>query len=360
MNIESLVRPEVREISPYTLAERRAAIKLDQNESPHDLPGEIKERLVRGLVGRPWNRYPQFEQSDVRGHFATTYGLGTDEVLVGNGSNELLLALMLTFVDADTTVIAARPSFSLYEHYARVLGARVIGASVDLSSGGLPVDAMIRAAEGSSGRAVLFVCSPNNPTGGVLREGELERLLATGAVVVLDRAYGEFSGDEVPAVRERLIVLSTLSKAFGLAGLRVGWLAAPAGLVREIRKVKLPYNLNVSSEEIAIEVLGSRDRIRSVVESTVAERERVAGRLRDIGIETFPSQANFILFRTTDAAEVFEGLLARGILVRDVSKSPGLANCLRVSVGRPDENDAFLGAIEVITTLMKEPREVAP
>ncbi len=343
-----LFREEVRDLRAYTLEERTQKIKLDQNESPFDFPRELKERAAERIVERSWNRYPSFEQGRVRDEFAAAHDLEPEQVLVGNGSNELLVAVMQALVDAETTVVVARPSFSLYEHYARVLGATIIGCPVDLRSGSLPVEEMERAARSSSGRTVIFACSPNNPTGSSLPPGSLDRLLDTGAMVVLDRAYGEFVDSTIPRPADRLIVLSTFSKAWGLAGLRIGWLTSTAAIVREIRKVKLPYNLNVASEEIALVALDEKDRIASIVESIVEERELLAQRIGELGIEVFPSSANFLLFRVDDSTRVFAGLLAAGILVRDVSGAPGLANCLRVSVGTREENEMFLGAIATI------------
>ncbi|MDX1584745.1 MAG: aminotransferase class I/II-fold pyridoxal phosphate-dependent enzyme, partial [Thermoanaerobaculia bacterium] len=242
-----------------------------------------------------------------------------------------------------------RPSFSLYEHYANVLEARVVGVPVDLHSGALPVDLLIEAARESDGRVVIIVCSPNNPTGSVLREGELEELLSTGAAVILDRAYAEFAGTKFPPIGDRLIVLSTLSKAFGLAGLRIGWLAAAPSTAKEIRKVKLPYNLNIASEEIAFEALQQRDKLLSIIETIIRERDRIASRMRQRDLEVFPSAANFLLFRVNDARAVFDGLLENDVLVRNVSTAPGLENCLRVSVGTRKDNDRFLRVLESLT-----------
>lgn len=345
MNGLELFREPVRQTKAYTLEERTRMIKLDQNESPYDLPRELKDRAAGRIVERAWNRYPSFEQGQVRERFAKAHGLSTDEVLVGNGSNELLVAVMQALVDADTTVVVARPSFSLYEHYARVLGAKIAGVPVDLRSGRLPVGQMAEAASSGSGRTVIFACSPNNPTGSVIDDDGLDALLDTGAMVVLDRAYGEFAGCTVPRPTDRLIVLSTFSKAWGLAGLRIGWLTSTADIVREIRKVKLPYNLNLASEEIALVALEERERLSSVVETIVEDRDALAEALGTLDVEVFPSSANFLLFRCSDAAHVFAGLLAAGILVRDVSAAPGLANCLRVSVGTRDENELFLDAL---------------
>lgn len=343
-----LIRERVREITAYSLEERTQQVKLDQNESPYDFPRDLKEVVASRIVERSWNRYPSFEQDRVRERFATMQGVAPDQVLVGNGSNELLVAVMQCLVDAETRVIVARPSFSLYEHYARILGATIVGVPIDLQSGLLPVEAMAAASGSSSGRTVIFACSPNNPSGSVLPPGGLERLLETGAMVVLDRAYGEFADPAPPPAMDRLIILSTFSKAWGLAGLRIGWLTSTAEIVREIRKVKLPYNLNVASEEIALAALEEKERLSATIETIVRDRDFMAGEMRGLGLEVFPSSANFLLFRTGDADRVFKGLLSAGVLVRDVSAAPGLSGCLRVSVGTREENQLFTDALRAL------------
>jgi histidinol-phosphate aminotransferase len=334
-------RAAIAAMTAYTLELRDADIKLNQNESPEDLPRAFKEELFRRVAARPWNRYPDFELTELRTAIARANGLEPDQILVGNGSNELLAATVATFVGPGTPVVIPRPTFALYEKLVAIAGGTVVPIEIDPATGQLPLDAMVRAADPSS---VVIVCSPNNPTGGVLPPGGVEALLATGATVLLDRAYGEFeSGGRsispaAPAggvARAPLITFSTFSKAWGLAGLRVGWLASSADVCREIRKVKLPYSLNIVSEAAAILALENpwlRDRN---VERVRKERARMMATLGDAA---FRSEANFILFRA--APGLFDRLLGRGILVR------AYAGFLRVSIGLPEENDAFLAAMK--------------
>jgi len=337
----------IRAMSAYTLEPRTARDKLDQNESAFDVPGDVKRRVVERIVQTPWNIYPDFEAVAIRDVLASRAGVTRGNVLVGNGSNELLMVTMATVVRPGTRVVLPSPTFPLYEKFATIFEGEVEKVSIDPRTGRLPVDAMVDAIASSDRPAVAIVCSPNNPTGGALVEGELERLLDTGAFVILDRAYGEFHDDGPPAPRDRLVALSTLSKAWGLASLRVGWLLSTPAICREIRKVKLPYNLNSFSQEAAIALLAENDLIRRQVEEIVNERQRVATRLAGIdGIDVFPSRANFVTFRLAGSAdEAFEALSARGILVRNVSQYPGLSGCLRVSVGSPDQNERFLEAL---------------
>jgi histidinol-phosphate aminotransferase len=335
-------RAVVAAMTAYTLELCEADVKLNQNESPFDVPRDVKARVLARMAERPWNVYPDFESTALREALAEAYGLVPENVLVGNGSNELLAAAISTFVGPGTPVVVPRPTFALYEKLATIAGGLLLPVELEPDSGVLPLEGLLaHAAPG----VVVIVCSPNNPTGGVLPGGGLETLLATGATVLFDRAYGDFAGDALPPLHERLVTFSTFSKAWGLAALRVGWLATTAATAREIRKVKLPYSLNVLSEAIAVDALAHRTTRDENVRRIVAERERMAAALRPYA-EVFPSAANFLAFRPPrNSREVFEELHAAGILVRDISSYPRLRNCLRVSIGTAAENDRFLAAL---------------
>jgi histidinol-phosphate aminotransferase len=367
------VRSIVAAMTAYTLELRDSDVKLNQNESPYDLPAELKDEVLERVRNRGWNIYPDFESIALRAALARTYGLESENILVGNGSNELLGAAIGAFIGPGTPVIFPRPTFTLYEKLVTVAGGIPVPIEFEPDSGLLPLEDMLRAIAAVE-NPIVIVCSPNNPTGGVLPEGGLEALLATGATVLFDRAYGDFANDVTPLPpgeggresspgedsrpgegraipqHDRLVTFSTFSKAWGLAGLRIGWLAATPEIAREIRKVKLPYSLNVISESIAITALEHREVRDTNVARTIEERERVMRSLQSIsGIKPFPSCANFIAFRTFRySKEVFEDLCGRGILVRDVSAYPRMKNCLRVSIGSPAENDRFLAALKEI------------
>jgi histidinol-phosphate aminotransferase len=336
------MRSVVAAMTAYTLERREAEVKLNQNESPFDFPRALKDQVLARAAGRAWNVYPDFESTELREAIARAYSLRPEQILAGNGSNELLAAAIGALVGPGTPVVFPRPTFTLYEKLIAIAGGLPIPIEFDPREGVLPLGALVDAAvEG----AVVIVCSPNNPTGGVLPAGGVELLLATGATVLLDAAYSDFDSAPPRATHERLITFSTFSKAWGLAALRLGWLAASPAMCREIRKVRLPYNLNVISETAAIVALENR-RVRDAnVARVIAERDRLA-RLMAPLVETFPSAANFIAFRPRrDCREVFEELYARGVLIRDVSAYPRMTNCLRVSVGKREENDRFLTAL---------------
>jgi len=328
-------RAAVAAMTAYTLELREADIKLNQNESPFDFP--FKEEALAAIAKRAWNIYPDFESTALRTALANAYSLAPENVLVGNGSNELLAAAVGAFVGPGTPVVFARPTFALYEKLVTIAGGLPVPIDLDPASGVLPLEAMVRTL-GTLRGAVVIVCSPNNPTGGVLPDGGIDQLLATGATVLFDRAYGDFARDELPLLHERLVTFSTFSKAWGLAALRIGWLASTAATCREIRKVKLPYSLNVISEAIAAIALENRAVRDANVASIIEERERMLGIMRDLnGAMAFPSRANFIAFRSR---ATFERFLERGILVRKY------ADFLRVSIGTREQNDAFLAALQ--------------
>jgi histidinol-phosphate aminotransferase len=323
-------RAAVAAMTAYTLELNDAEVKLNQNESPFDFP--FKAEALSRIAERPWNRYPDFESTELRTALANAYGYEPANILVGNGSNELLAAAIGAFVGPGTPVVFARPTFALYEKLVTIAGGLPVPLDLDPATGFLPLDDMVNTLTRLS-NAVVIVCSPNNPTGGVLPPNGLDALLATGSTVLFDRAYGDFANDTLPPLHDRLVTFSTFSKAWGLAALRVGWLASTAGTCREIRKVKLPYSLNIVSEAIAALALERRAVRDANVARVIAERERVLAAMRSMGVEVFPTQANFIAFRSPIT---FDDFLARGILVRKY------AGFLRVSIGTREENDRFL------------------
>ncbi len=344
------VKPAVRGARPYTLAVRRAPVKLNQNENPFDLPEGVKRRVLEAALARPWSRYPAFDPRELREALAAYGGWRADGVIVGNGSNELIEALLLVTVAPGTRVVLPEPTFTLYALLTRILGGEVV--SVPLGERfEYDAPALHRAAR-AAGAPLLIACSPNNPTGTALPVDEVARLCAeSDALVVVDEAYHEFSGRSVaPLLREHsnLVVLRTFSKAMALAGLRVGYLLAAPELVAEIDKARLPYNLNFLSQAAALAALGEREALHATVRRLVALRDELFRGLASIpGVRPVPSEANFILFELAAAEPkaVFEALHREGVLVRDVTAYPRLTRCLRVSVGSEEENARFLLAL---------------
>ena len=343
--VATRARETVQRMQAYTLDARRGDVKLNQNESPFDLPDHMKQRIMTTALAMPWNVYPRLGAPRVRDALSRAYDLPTKGIVVGNGSNELLAATIAVFVEPGVRVALLRPGFTLYEQLVAISGGQLLAVDVDPRTGTLPLDRLVASVE-EDGADVVIVCSPNNPTGGVLPPGGLERLLATGAVVLFDRAYGDFDdAQKLPRIHERLVVFSTMSKAWGLAGLRIGWLYATPGVCDQIRKVTLPYSVNLLSEAIAVAAIEECSWRDATVRHVVRERDRVLEGLRSIpGIEPFPSRANFVAFRclTQEPRAVFEALCARGVVIRDVSGYPGLHDALRVSIGTSEQNSRFL------------------
>lgn len=351
----ALIKPAVRAQSAYTLSAPAARRKLNQNESPWDVPPEFKRAVLAAADAAGWNRYPEFAPPGLLAALADHYGWTSDGVLVGNGSNELIQATLATTLETGDVVVAPAPTFSLYRLLTGVLGGRYrpVPLGPDFS---YDVDALVDAAVRERARVVVLN-SPNNPTGSALPAGAVERLLGeTGALVVCDEAYQEFGGPTaLPLLREtsRVVVLRTFSKALGMAGLRFGLALAHPAVARELAKGKLPYNVNVVTLAAAAAALRHGDELAERVRRIVEQRERlVDGLSRLAALAVYPSAANFVLIRCLrqPAREVFRRLLDEyGILVRDVSAGSELTQCLRISVGTAEDVDAVVAALGEIT-----------
>ncbi len=349
------VKPSVRALAAYTLSPSEPRTKLNQNESPYDIPWSLKRRIAVRLSERPWNRYPPFVAENFVCAVSEATRWPADGVLVANGSNELIQAVLAVTVGPGVSVVIPEPTFTLYRLMTEVNAGTVV--SVPLDDGlRFDVDAIVRAARQTEA-AVVVLCTPNNPTGAALTREEILRVHdETSALVLLDQAYVEFGGfDAIPLLegRPRLVVLRTFSKALALAGLRAGYMLAHPALAAEVGKAKLPYNVNFYTEVAAAEVLRGRALLLPAVEMIRRERDRLLREMGEMpGIHVFDSAANFVLFRV-DAPIGHRGLFDRlleedGILVRDVSKYPMLEGCLRVNAGTPEEDDAFLAALRRI------------
>jgi histidinol-phosphate aminotransferase len=300
-----------------------------------------------------WSRYPDFIPATLHERLAEFAGLRPDQIIAGNGSNELIQAVMMVTIGPGKRVLISEPTFALYKQVATVLGGAVESMSLNSSlqyNSGLLLDVVEERQPD-----VTIICSPNNPTGCVIDDQDLIKLLKIArGLVIIDEAYHEFAEHSVVPLlheHENLIVLRTFSKAMALAGLRVGYLLGEPDLVREIRKAVLPYNLNALSQmaaEVAIDNYESE--LRPLVKRILDERERLFFELSGIkGLTPVPSKGNFMVVKSVrDPTQIFAELLQRDILVRDVSNYPMLRDYFRVSVGRPEENDRLLKELRAI------------
>jgi histidinol-phosphate aminotransferase len=344
-----VIKPEVRRLSAYTLKHVKADVKLDQNENPYELPQELKEEVARRVLARPWGRYPEFVPASTTKALAKFTGWTEDGILIGNGSNELIMAGMSVILGSGRKAVIPQPTFTLYKLLSSVFEANAIAVPLRAADFSFDVDAI---AEASKDAAVTVICSPNNPTGNLLEADALKHILeTTNGLVFLDEAYHEFSGQTALKILPsypNLIVLRTFSKAMSMAGLRFGYMMAHPEIAREVHKAKLPYNVNVFTLTAAELVLERPGLLRDAIQTLVAERQRMIEAVRKHpGVEAFNSCANFFMMRTPRSArEIYDALYAQGVLVRDVSAYPMLDRILRVTAGNPEENDRFLSALD--------------
>jgi histidinol-phosphate aminotransferase len=347
--MSDVIKSTVRGLRAYSLSPHRASVKLNQNENPWDAPERIKDEVLRRFAARKWSRYPDFIPTSLHERLAEFAHWKPDGIIAGNGSNELIQALLMVTIAAGKTVLISEPTFALYRQVATVLGGEVLSVSLteDLQYDGAALQKMVEEKQPD----VTIICSPNNPTGCVIDDDQLRSLLRTSrGLVVIDEAYHEFAEHTtVPLLNEyeNLIVLRTFSKAMAFAALRLGYLLAAPDLAREIRKAVLPYNLNAFSQIAAEVAIESFEELRPRITRIIAERERLFVELAKVrGLEPVDSRGNFMVVRSAkDPKTIFSDLLERDILVRDVSGYPMLRDYFRVCVGTPKENDYLLEKI---------------
>jgi len=352
MNTKKFTRSDLANLRPYQVKDVKYRIKMDANENPFDIPKEIKSLLAQELLELPLNRYPDAAAKELRAKLSARLSVNIDQIVVGNGSDELITYLITAFGRNDTKIVYPTPTFSMYEILSRAMGVETKGVPLT-DNFEIPVDELISQLK-ADGTNIVFLSRPNNPTGNCFDEQAIIELIQqANTLVVLDEAYYEFSKKTfLPLLGQypNLIILRTFSKAYGLAGLRIGYMIAHQEITTEVQKVRLPYNLNSFSQKVALRLMEYQTQAEEQIELIKKERDRIFKELSTFkGICPHPTEANFVLFRTqTDADTVFERLLGEGILIRNLNKSGPLKNCLRVTVGIPEENDAFLTALEQI------------
>ena len=343
--------PQLAELTPYDPKYLPASAFLSANENPHDVDDDIRRDIMREVKRLPLNRYPDPLANDLRDLIAEANGLDRDQVLVGNGGDELLFNLALAWGGPGRAFLNMPPTFSVYENNARLTNTAVVDVprkedfSIDEEA------VLARVAEG--GIDYVVVTSPNNPTGQLAGEEFMCRLLdATDALVMVDEAYFEFSRQTMRpylGAHKNLVILRTFSKAFSLAGVRMGYLLGDAEVISEFVKVRQPYSVDAVSQAVARVVYRNRAKFEPGIRAIIEERARVIDGLKRIpGVRPFPSDANYVLFRMEGAGAAWEALYERGILVRDLARGLHTKDCLRVSIGSREENDAFLGALRDI------------
>ncbi|KMQ50627.1 Histidinol-phosphate aminotransferase [Chitinispirillum alkaliphilum] len=337
----SLINNDVRGLKKYHLNRQDAEIKLNQNENPYDWPLQIKEKAASFFTQRPWNRYPDFIPDQLKSQLAEYAGVEAQNIIVGNGSNEMLLVLLLSFVKKTTSVTLSTPTFTVYNLLASGMGAST--TSINLKENlQFDTEAICKAVEKDPGTA-LILCSPNNPTGSTLSKEDITGILGVHkGICILDQAYVEFGGYDAIELLKRypnLIITRTFSKAMAGAGLRTGYMIGTAEIISEINKIKLPYNINFFSEYAASLMLQNRNLLRHSIDTTIEQRSELFDFLNSQPFDSvYPSEGNFILVRSKMKDKMFDFLVKDGILIRDVSTYTMLENCMRISIGTPEEN----------------------
>jgi histidinol-phosphate aminotransferase len=325
------------------------SVRLNTNESPYAPPPEFVERWLDELRHAQLNRYPDRAARALRDALGKHVGQPAERIFCANGSNEVLQTLLLAYGGPGRTVVTFEPTYALHSHIARITGTTVVSGErtdsfeIDADAAGTLI--------ADVDPVVVFVCSPNNPTGTVEPAATIDALLdAARGFVVVDEAYGEFAPrSALDRVDDdgRLVVVRTYSKVWSMAAVRLGFAVAPASVVAQLEEVVLPYHLSVPTQEAGRVALEWGDEMADRVGRLVAERERVLAALREVdGLTAYDSGANFVLFRVHGSGrDLWDRLIARGVLVRDCSSWPRLAECLRVTIGTPEENDAFVDAV---------------
>ncbi|MDY6943080.1 MAG: histidinol-phosphate transaminase [Pseudomonadota bacterium] len=349
---EKLIRAEVRELDVYHVPSADGLVKLDAMENPYGWPPELVQGWLAAIRDVPLNRYPDPVARDLlplmRAAMAVPDGA---EILLGNGSDELIQILMTAVAGARRSVLAPEPGFVMYRLIARALGLNYVGVPLRSADFSLDLPALLKAVE-LHRPALIFLAYPNNPTGNLFNDSDIERILeAASGLVVIDEAYAPFANATwMPRLAQypHLLILRTLSK-LGLAGLRLGLLVGSSEWIREMDKVRLPYNINALTQRTAQFALEHNEVLLAQAEQIRAERGRLFGVLGALkGVTAYPSRANFILFRvhSVSAPAVYARLLDDGILIKQLHGAhPMLENCLRVTVGTPEENQRFLDSL---------------
>jgi histidinol-phosphate aminotransferase len=347
-DITGLIRPQIRKLAAYHIDETPCCIKLDAMENPFSLPALVQREIAKAVNSASINRYPDPSVKELKKAIAGLWGMKPANMILGNGSDELIQAILLAF--GGPTLIPV-PTFAMYDITSRALSQAVVTVPLDKNFD-LDAGLLLRKAKESKAKVIFLAC-PNNPTGNRFSDTAVRKILdKADAAVVLDEAYFSFSGKSYLRLLSKypnMIVLRTLSK-IGFAGLRIGVLAASPPVIAELNKIRLPYNINTLSQVAAVAALKHRNIIERQISLLISERENLYNALAQMrSVTAYPSETNFILFRiAANATRVYLKLKQAGILIKNLNKPGPLKNCLRVTVGTPEENQEFLRTFKAI------------
>ncbi|MCE5194806.1 MAG: histidinol-phosphate transaminase [Nitrospiraceae bacterium] len=337
MNIKKLANPNVLSLNAYIAKEISCRVKLDANESPFGL------KIDSSVLKIKTNRYPDPEARELKKIISKNLGVKPENLLIGNGSDELIYYLITTF---GGPVLYPTPTFSMYGIISQVLAQKNIAVPLD-EEFDLDIDKILSVIKKQNPR-LIFLSTPNNPTGNCFSADRILKIIdASKGIVVIDEAYQPFASEKgfLPLLKDykNMVILRTVSK-IGMAGLRVGFMIADSEIISVINKIRLPFNVNSFSQAIAIHALKNKNKLNFFIKAIISERDRLMDELSKIrNIKPYPSEANFILFKTKNSDKIYNILLKKGILVKNMK---GVVDgCLRVTVGTKEENDIFLNAL---------------
>jgi len=342
-----MIRNDIKQLAAYHVQDASGLIKLDAMENPYPLPDQIRDEWASHIRKLNINRYPDAQMDGLRHAIADREGLQTDQVLLGNGSDEII---QMTLIAADQgACIIPRPTFVMYEAISRWLKRPV--ASVPLGKDfSLNADAFLHVCAREKA-GITFLSCPNNPTGNMWSRETIRKIADNfRGLLVIDEAYHPFAGGTyADLIAPNIIILRTFSK-LGMAGLRLGYALGRPDTIAELNKVRLPYNINSLGQASALFFLNHFHVFDEQTKKIRQERDRLAGILERMeNVKAYPSRTNFILLRVPNADSVFEALKQHGILVKNMHAAGGLlSNCLRVTIGMPEENDQFVESLGVV------------
>jgi histidinol-phosphate aminotransferase len=346
------VRDDLIGVDPYVSPQRPARYRMNTNESPYPPPDELVEEVVSELKAIALNRYPDRDANRLYDAISGHLDWPREGLWVANGSNEIFMHLFLGFGGPGRSALVFEPTYSLHSLIPRIGSTQVLTLQRDQNFE-IDIEAAVAVLREQKPEVVI-VCSPNNPTGNTEPIDAVRTLLAAApGLVVVDEAYGEFAGPAYSvrpllAEHDNLVLVKTFSKAWRLAGVRIGYMLAAPSLISELARVRLPYHLSAITQIVGEAAIHHADETLELVKAIALERDRISTELQAMGIHAYPSRSNFVLFDVDDPESVWDGLLERGVLVRRYAGVPGLDRSLRVTAGLPEETEAFFGALKEV------------
>ncbi|MBV51573.1 MAG: histidinol-phosphate transaminase [Nitrospinae bacterium] len=345
VDLMNLIQGNIHALKPYHVENIDCDVKLHANENPFPPSEELLETFTASIRNFQLNRYPDPDSKKLKDSIAKRLNTDTSRLVIGNGSDEIILLLLQVFCSEGDSIIFPDPTFAMYAIIAKGLGVKPVNIPLN-DHWDFDADELLKVAEHNKSR-IIFLSYPNNPTGNCFSENQVRKVVENfSGIVVVDEAYYDFARKSFVGEinkHNNLVVLRSLSK-IGLAGLRVGFGVADPLIIDQINKVRLPYNSNTVSQTLAEYLITHFDPVQKQIDSILDERVRLMGELEKMdSLTVFPSDSNFFLFRTEQSADkIFRYLIDNGILIRNLSSHPRLNNCLRITVGTRGENDQFL------------------